>query len=182
MRKPDKQSLRNARLTDESTKSVDTIEGKHMIDGGELLHRVHWRKGMTFTQIAEAYVSYIRNNYGQAHIVFDGYDDAMSTKSNEHSRRSRSKGSSQKVLVRQENEVPYSKERFLSNTHNKSQLISLLSDFLTRVLHICKGDADTKIVATAHGSNIAVSQLMIQMERPPRISISYKSRGKMLEH
>ena len=152
MRKQDKSSLRNALLTDEATESVDTIEGKHMIDGGALLHRVHWRKGMTFTEIAEAYLSYTRNNYGQAHIVFDGYDDAMSTKSNEHSKRSRSKGSSQNVLVRQENEVPYSKERFLSNTHNKSQLISLLSDFLTRdgqVVHICKGDADTKIVATA---------------------------------
>ena len=50
------------------------------------------------------------------------------------------------------NEAPYSKEHFLSNTHNKSQLISLLSDFPTKygqVVHIYKGDADTKIAATA---------------------------------
>ena len=85
-------------------------------------------------------------------MVFDGYDDTMSTKSNEHSRRLKSQGSSQNISVRQENEAPYSKERFLSNTHNKGQLISLLSDFLTKdgqVVHAFKGDTDTKIVATA---------------------------------
>ena len=37
--------------------------------------------------------------------------------------RLKSKGSSQNVSVRQANEAPYSKERFRSNTHNKSQLI-----------------------------------------------------------
>ena len=49
---------------------------------------------MIFKEVAEAYVSYVNNNYDLAHVVFDGYDDTMSTKSSEHSRRLKSKGSS----------------------------------------------------------------------------------------
>ena len=51
----------------------------------------------------------------------------MSIKANEHFRRS-SKGSSQNITVKSENEVPYAKEHFLSNNHNKSQLIGLLEN------------------------------------------------------
>ena len=68
-----------------------------MFDGAALLHRVHWQKGMILKEVTEAYVSYANNNYGIAHVVFYGYDDTMSTKSNEHSRRLKSKGSSQNV-------------------------------------------------------------------------------------
>ena len=123
MRKPDKSLLRNILLTDEAMKPSDTIAGKHVVDVGELLHQVHWQKGMIFKEVAEPYVSYVNNNYGLAHVAFDGYDDTMSTQSNEHSRRLESKGSSENVSVRQENEAPYSKERFLSNTHNNFTFI-----------------------------------------------------------
>ena len=64
---------------------------------------------MIFKEVAEAYVRYVNNNYGLAHVVFVGYDDTMLTKSNEHPRRLKSKGSIQNVSIRQENEAPYSK-------------------------------------------------------------------------
>ena len=35
-------------------KPSDTIAGKHVADGGALLHRVHWQKGMIFKEVAEA--------------------------------------------------------------------------------------------------------------------------------
>ena len=54
-----------------------------------------------------------------AYTVFDGYDETISTKSNAHATRSKSKDSSQNVIVQEENDAFYSKERFLSNNHNK---------------------------------------------------------------
>ena len=88
----------------------------------------------------------------------------ISTKSNPHAIRSKSySGSSQNVIAQEENEIPYSKERFLSNNYNKSQLISLFSEYLAndgQMVHICRGDADTKILSTAlelsKGSNVIV--------------------------
>ena len=81
----------------------------------------------------------------------------------------KSKGSSQNVIVQEENEALYSKKLFLSNNHNKSQVISLLSEYLTsdgQMVHICRGDADKKIVSTtselSKGSNmIAGRQLNV---------------------
>ena len=52
------------------------------------------------------------------------------------------------ITIREDNEVPYSKECFLANTHNKTELVSFISDNLTKDgqrVHVCKGDADTKI-------------------------------------
>ena len=42
---------------------------------------------MKFKEISEAYASYVRKNYGNAYIVFDGYDEAISTKSNAHANK-----------------------------------------------------------------------------------------------
>ena len=183
MRKPDKAALRNILLTDETAKSADKIEGKYVLDGGALLHRVHWRKRMKFSEIAEAHVSYVRNNYGQTHIVFDGYEDTMSTKSNEHSRRS-SNGMSQNVVVREDNEVPYTRECFLSNAHNKSQLISLLADYLRRdghVVHVCTGDADTKIVATALELANEFSTIVVADDTDVATMLLYHWKDQLLE-
>ncbi|KAG1668548.1 Protein FAN [Nymphon striatum] len=155
MRKPDKASLRKVLLTEEiqcSANEVMEITGKYVLDGGALLHRVHWVKGIKFNEVAKAYVNYIRRNYGSAFIVFDGYDSPESIKSNEHLRRAGSKGSTPNIIITENNEVPYTKERFLSNSHNKTQLISFLADHLTldgQAVHVCRGDADTKIVSTA---------------------------------
>jgi len=154
LRKPDKAALRKRLLPDNDVTTIDVSQFQHVLDGGALLHRVHWVKGMQFAKVAEAYVSYVRRHYGQAKIVFDGYEDQMSIKANEHLRRS-SKGSSQNVTVNSENEVPYAKERFLSNNHNKSQFIGLLqSAFLAdgQIVKVCKGDADAIIVRQALNS------------------------------
>ena len=151
MRKPDKSSLRKVFLPENSKHPAEVASSKYVLDGGALLHRVHWVKGMKFKEVGKAYVDYVRRNYGSTYIIFDGYDDSTSIKSNEHMRRTGSKGSAQNVIIRDENEVPYSKERFLSNTNNKTELIALLSEYLTKDnqdVYICNGDAYTKIVAT----------------------------------
>ena len=56
------------------------------------------------------------------------------------------------VVIKEDNKVPYNKERFLSNTHNKTELIPLLAEYLAKDgqhVHVCDGDADTKIVYTS---------------------------------
>ena len=107
---------------------------------------------MKFKDIASKYSKYIIRNDGLACIVFDGYDDALSLKSTEHQRRTMKNGSSRSVVICEENESLYTKERFLSNAENKKSLISLLSTKLTingHHVYVCNGDADTKIVSTA---------------------------------
>ena len=164
MRKATKSSLRNVLLTDEmSCIGSDEVNGVYVLDGGALLHRVHWRKGATFKEIIESYRSYVRKHYDNCSVVFDGYDNTTSIKSNEHARRIALNGSSRDINIMEDNEAPYTRERFLSNKHNKTQLISLLSSNLRsdgQMVHVCKGDADTKIVSTAlevaHNSPVIV--------------------------
>eukprot|EP00111_Clytia_hemisphaerica_P013776 TCONS_00040538-protein len=149
MRKPDKASLRNTILTEEKTCHPD---GKYVIDGGALIHRVSWKKGMTFKEIARNHVSYVRSNYGSCFIVFDGYNNPTSIKANEHQRRQKTHGSCPDIEIFPDNESKYNRERFLSNWKNKQQLIALITDSLRlngQNVYVCEGDADTKIVSTA---------------------------------
>ena len=131
MRKPDESSLRKIHLTVHMMCLEDDVNGVYVLDGGALLHRVHWIKGARFKEVILAYVNYVRKNYGNCFIVLDGYESATSIKSNEHARGVATNGSSPDITIREDNEVPYSKERFLANTHNKTQIISFISDNLT---------------------------------------------------
>ena len=106
---------------------------------------------MKFKDVAKEYSKNIDSNYGKSYVVFDGYEDTQSIKSTEHFRRATKNGSARRIVICEDNESPYLKERFLSNTDNKKGLISFLADKLGRsghIVHVCTGDADTKIVAT----------------------------------
>ena len=159
MRKPDKASLRNTILTEGKERNTILTEekdchphGKYVIDGGALIHRVNWKKGMAFKEIARNHVSYVRSNYGSCYIVFDGYNNPTSIKANEHQRRQKTHGSCPDIEIFPDNESKYNRERFLSNWKNKQQLIAFITDYLRldgQNVHICEGDADTKIVSTA---------------------------------
>ena len=149
MRKPDKSSLRKVLLTEEDQCPATFNNCIYIVDGGALLHRVYWVKGMAFKEIVKTYVEYVKKNYGFAYVVFDGYDS--STKSNEHLRRGQGKVT-QDVVIKEDNLVPYAKDRFLASTNNKIELINLISKHLTddgQNVYQCKADADTKIVSTA---------------------------------
>ena len=64
MRKPDKPALRNVIMPNKDAVKKNSIKGskEYVLDGGALLHRLRWSKGMKFDDIAEAYASYIRNS------------------------------------------------------------------------------------------------------------------------
>ena len=94
---------------DSITKRDITNSSIYVVDGGALLHRVRWSKGMKFSVIAETYVKYLRRNYHKnTTIVFDGYND-KSTKDHEHVRRS-SVPQSSNVSISADNHVPFTQD------------------------------------------------------------------------
>ena len=72
MRKPDKAPLRNVLLSEKATIHSEKTKGKYVLDGGALLVERY-----EIQRISEAYVRYIRKNYGNAYIVFNGYDEVI---------------------------------------------------------------------------------------------------------
>ena len=155
MRKPDKPSLRKAMVTDEESKKLDLTSGQniysYVMDGVALLHRVCWVKGSSFKKIAKSYVQYVRKHYGKCYIVFDGYESA-STKSVDQKRRGKRFQTCPDVDVKEDIIVPFSQEKFLSNTSKKVQMIKMLSQYLkddgNEVIN-CFRDADSTICHTA---------------------------------
>lgn len=120
-----------------------------VIDGGALIHRIRWMKGWKFERIFNVYAQYISKNYKNPTIFFDGYE--KSTKDQEHIRRN-SIPQSSFVNIQENNEVPYTQERYFSLKENKIEFIKLLTGHLIGkgidVIN-CSGDADCKIVEVA---------------------------------
>ena len=71
MRKLDKASLRSLILTKESSSSDYS---KKVIDGGALLHQVQWPLNVTYNELLDIHVRTVRKQFGECHVVFDGYD------------------------------------------------------------------------------------------------------------
>ena len=60
---------------------------EYVLDGGSLLQRLPWKRGMTYSVICDLYVDYVKSNYKNAVVVFDGYEGGPSTKDTAHLRR-----------------------------------------------------------------------------------------------
>ena len=132
-------------LTDKSQDiDIDTVA----IDGGWLLRQCTWAKGDKWRDIIDTYctrVKYLGRSANNTVVVFDGYEN--STK--DHTHRRRQKQFCHDIKIR-EGMIPYTtKEKFLSNSSNKSALVSMISTILS-VSNIssvcCRDDVDTTIV------------------------------------
>ena len=124
---------------------------QYVLDGGALLHRLPWPGGSpTYREICLAYCNYVTRHYGNAKVVFDGYDGA-STKDAVHHRRSGGRVA-KTVSFTDEMRATLNKDIFLTNKTNKQAFIKMLGDYLQLsgcdVLH-ATGDADLLIVQTA---------------------------------
>ena len=84
MRKADKAALRSLILTEDGPIIPGTFG---VIDGGALLHQIHWPPNTTYSELLGLYVKSVRQQFGDCHVVFDGYDQP-SIKDHEHIRRS----------------------------------------------------------------------------------------------
>ncbi len=57
-----------------------SVEVQYVLDGGALLHRIPWPRGFPkYWELCLLYSDYVSWKYGQATIVFDGYQK-VSTK------------------------------------------------------------------------------------------------------
>lgn len=151
MRKTTKSTL--LQVFDSGPASNTVFEGTSVIiDGGYLLHVMVWPRPATFGVVMESYRQYVLKHYSaSATVLFDGYDETASTKGAEQKRRA-SRKYSNNIAFDSNTFVSISQADFLSNSHNKTRLITLLTRSLREVgvtVHQAKGDADTLIVSTA---------------------------------
>ena len=103
-----------------------------------------------FFQDTAVISDYVKSHYGDAVIVFDGYDES-STKDMTHMRRSKGKKGVSVTFTADMN-ITVSKEDFLTNNLNKKQFVSLLSRQLESTgskVFMAKADADLLIVNKA---------------------------------
>ena len=78
LRQPQKPVLADAIWAKLSSNATSGPEGdvQHVLDGGALLHRIPWPRGSaTYQDIRGLYCSHVTKKYGNAIVVFDGYDD-----------------------------------------------------------------------------------------------------------
>ena len=103
-------------------------KAKFILDGGALLHRIPWQRGSTFDTICNTYAAFVTKNYGDAIVVFDGYE-GFSTKDMTHRRRSNGK-KGVSVSFTSDMKLTITKDIFLGNPSNKKRFIELLSSKL----------------------------------------------------
>ncbi|KXJ15152.1 hypothetical protein AC249_AIPGENE11297 [Exaiptasia diaphana] len=151
---------------------------RYVLDGGALLHRVIWPRGVTYREILSMYNKYVMRRYGQAIVVFDGYEEGPSTKDCAHQRRAGI--SSPPVNFDCGMVLTMKKEEFLRNPTNKQKFIYLLAENLRLsgcdVLH-STGDADLMIVQAAI-SDSQVNLYSFSWRRHRPFSTTFASRGK----
>ena len=147
MRKPPNSALQNHLFS-----TAESISPKDhdvcVIDGGTLLHKVHWPKS-TYGEVLDHYMKYVKSkykNYKSINVIFDGYSDTNSTKVQEH--HCRTTTTSVSLGIRDNTKVTVKREAFLGNTNNKDAIIKLLCARLEKGFSPIqwKEDADVPIV------------------------------------
>ena len=132
---------------------IDTPHNAHYVaDGGHIIQMVIWPSAGTYNDVCESYVEYVKKHFGdKITIVFDGYDDPLSTKVAEQERRVSNNVSAQ-IVFNGETVLCTTKKDFLNNRKNKSHFIQLLITRLKEANISCQqssGDADQMISSTA---------------------------------
>ena len=146
-------------LTDQPCSSL-------VVDGGWLLYMVKWKQGQTWQEIADSYLSYVQclgSCSQKITVVFDGY--SSSPKDHDHIRRT--KNSCCNLQIRPDMIHLTPREKFMDNTHNKSELIHLLSTIFQKhqiTVEQCDNDVDSSIVrvalAAATDDSVEVSMVL----------------------
>ena len=139
-----------------------TGEVQYVLDGGALIQRIPWTRGATYKEICTVYTSYVKKKFGEAIVVFDGYD-GTSTKDMTHRRRAKGQASAT-VTFTEDMQFTIKKEQFLTNKTNKQKFINMLGDQLENSkckVHHAPGDADLLIVQKAVESAAIVNTVLV---------------------
>jgi hypothetical protein len=164
-RKADKPQLAHA-ICDYAQVSISDSGSKteyYVLDGGSLIHRVPWKRGNIYGEIAQSYADFTIRHYGlNATVVFDGYGEGPTIKDNTHQRR----GQNIHPIVNFTAETKFDgkKDEFLSRDINKQRLINLISTEIEQkgctVINTA-GDADVDIVRSAVDASLLYSTTLI---------------------
>ncbi|XP_065915240.1 uncharacterized protein [Dysidea avara] len=163
LRQPQKAALSNAIWSVVSLDSQEIPgEVQFVLDGGALLQRVPWTQGSAYGDICTIYTDYVAKKYGEAIVVFDGYQKS-STKDMAHKRRAKGR-SGVPVSFTDSTKLNMRKETFLANCTNKQKFIIMLGKYLER--RNCKvyhspGDADVMIVQKAVESATVTDTVLV---------------------
>jgi len=125
-------------------------EQMRVVDGGWLLHYIRWKYN-TYQEVLEQYSSYLKHQFSQCIVVFDGYPE-FSTKDHEHQRRKSDRLPSATIEVNPSRRRYKDQEAFFANIPNKVGFIAMLTDHLKTNGHVVKqaqADADKLIASTA---------------------------------
>ena len=151
----------------------------YVLDGGALVQRIPWARGSSYKGICTQYTEYVTKKYGQATVVFDGYD-GTSTKDTTHQRRTRGNAGAT-VTFDEDMQVTMKKEQFLANKTNKQRFINMLSTKLRaqncQTYHAA-GDADLLIVQKAVESAATTDTVLIGDDTDLLILLIYHTNLK----
>lgn len=122
----------------------------YVLDGGSLLHRLNWTRGLSIGAIVSESCKLVDSKYGSCYVVFDGYNEEPSTKDVTHMRRNGSSGV--RIAFDSKSVLQTTKELFLKHLSNKHSFIQHFGAALEQSGHTViysRQDADVDIVMTA---------------------------------
>ena len=153
MRKGKKSALAHALWSSDIALDLDFVSSlvQYVLDGAALLHHIQWTKGSIWDAILMMYVHYVKNNYGTAVVVFDGYTCSPNTKDYTHQERTGGRIEAVVYFTR-DMKLQTKKEEFQSNPGNKQRFRDVLSKQLQDagcVTHHAEDDTGVLIAKTA---------------------------------
>lgn len=119
-------------------------------------------EGQHTKRLCSVYRGYVSKKYGEAVVVFDGYE-GKSTKDMTHQRRRKGQAG-ETVTFTIDMQLTMKKDQFLANKTNKQQFINMLGDHLEMSkceVHHSPGDADLLIVQKAVESATKVNTVLV---------------------
>ena len=159
MRKTVKSALAQSLDLDKHAITEYASPSATIIDGGHLLHVVVWPTPLAYKTVIDSFIcergwpNYVVSHYNQGRIIviFDGYGDKQTTKSQKQRSRAAVKSSADINLILDAQTIT-SQEAFLTNAQNKTALIGELTKaLLLRGVEVkqASGDADLVIALSA---------------------------------
>ena len=94
-----------------------------------MVHRIPWQRDTTYNDTCRQYTNYVTRKCGHSIIVFDGYQEGLSTKDGAHERRT-SRSADPTVDFTRDMVMTSKKGDLLSNKDNKQQFIRMLGHSL----------------------------------------------------
>lgn len=120
----------------------------YVLDGASLLYRIPWPHKATYKEVYTDYETYVKSKYGNALIVFDGYEKGASTKDEVHKKRA----SHSSMCSAFEPNMPITlKDILLSNFSNRQRFVDQFCEHLQiSQVEAIKADDDAHLLSAQH--------------------------------